>query len=825
MTYNASEIAEILKTSQPAHPKAEIDTLLIDSRMLGDAANTLFFAITTPTNDGHRYIADLYRQGVRNFVVSALPEGEYPEANFFVVPKVVKAMQQLARHHRRRFDIPMIAITGSRGKTIIKEWLYQMLQGDYHIARSPRSYNSQLGVPLSLWSIDDDTTLGIIEAGVSLPGEMTSLQAMIAPTIGIISNIGDEHRRGFPSIEAKAAEKVSLFRKCDTVIYDADDPIVSKAIDEACLSAKEIGWSRTDPEVTLYIKDIVKRNSTTTIYYSYIQLAGEVTIPFTTDADVQNAIHVLASMLILGMSQREIQRRMCELRQVDTRLNVIDGVNNCQIVNDTYTADFHSLAPALDFMARQSSRRRTSMVILSDLKHESLAPEGEYAAAARLLSLRGVRRIVGIGEEISRYINQFGPEAVAYTSTDEFLHHLSPGDYVDEAILIKGAPEFHFERIAQALEAKHHETVLEVNLDALVNNFNVYRSMLFPKTGIVAMVKASGYGAGVVELAKTLQAQGAAYLAVAVVDEGVELRQAGITMPIMVMNPKVVSYRTLFANRLEPVIYTFAMLRDVVREARKDGLAHYPIHLKLDTGMHRLGFLEEDIPGLASELMRQDSVALRSIFSHLATADCPDMEEYTKAQLDTFQRATDLLQSVYPHRILRHILNTAGIERFRAHQYDMVRLGIGLYGITPEPWLGDTQPLASLRPVSTLRTVIISIKTWPRGTAIGYGRRTILGHDAQVATVPIGYADGLNRHCGNGHINVLVNGVQCPTVGNICMDMCMIDVTGANARVGDSVEVFGEHQPISLIADAIDTIPYEVLTAVSPRVKRVYFRE
>ncbi len=825
MPCNASEIAKILKTPQPSHPDSQIDNLLIDSRMLGEADNTLFFAIKTPTNNGHRYIADLYSRGVRNFVVTKMPDGDLPDANFFVVPNAVKALQQLAAAHRRRYDIPMIAITGSRGKTIVKEWLYQMLQPDYRIARSPRSYNSQLGVPLSLWSIDDDTTLAIIEAGVSLPGEMTSLQSMIAPTIGIITNIGDEHRRGFPSIEAKAAEKVSLFRQCDTVIFDADDPIVARAIDDACLSSKLVGWSSTNPEAPLYIKGVIRRADSTTIDYSYIGLNGQVTIPLTGDANLQNAIHVLTTMLVLGVPQAVTAERMGHLTPVNTRLNVIDGVNNCQIVNDTYTADFHSLAPALDFMSRQSSRRRTPMVILSDLKHESQTPEGEYAAAARLLALRGISRIIGIGPEISKHINLFGPQATAYPITDDFLSHLSPSDYVDEAILIKGAPEFHFERIAQALEAKHHETVLEVNLDALVNNFNVYRSMLLPSTGIVAMVKASGYGAGVVELAKTLQAQGAAYLAVAVVDEGVELRQAGITMPIMVMNPKVVNYRALFANRLEPVIYSFDMLSDVVREAAKAGLTSYPIHIKLDTGMHRLGFLEDDIPQLAKELIKQDTVEPRSIFSHLATADCPDMEQYTLEQLDTFRRATDLLQSVYPKRILRHILNTAGIERFRAHQYDMVRLGIGLYGITPEPWLGETAPLSALRPVSSLRTVIISIKTWTRGTAIGYSRRGLLGRETRIATIPIGYADGLNRHCGNGHISVLVNGVQCPTVGNICMDLCMIDVTEAHAQVGDSVEIFGENQPIALIADAIDTIPYEVLTAVSPRVKRVYFRE
>lgn len=825
MLYNASEIARIIGSPLPVHPQAGIDSLLIDSRMLNEANGALFFAIATSTNDGHRYIAELYGKGVRNFVVTKLPDSDFPDANFFVVNNVVEALQRIAAHHRRRFDIPLIAITGSRGKTTLKEWLYQMLLPDYHIARSPRSYNSQLGVPLSIWSIDHDTTLGIIEAGVSLPGEMSSLQLIIAPTIGIITNIGDEHRRGFPSIEAKAAEKISLFKSCSTIIYDADDPIVAQAINGASLSAKYIGWSRINPDSPLFISSVTTTHNLSTINYNYLGGENSVIIPFTGPNDVQNAIHLLATMLILGIPYDTIARRMRHLAPVNTRLNVIDGVNNCQIVNDTYTADFHSLAPALDFMARQSNAHRSSTVILSNLKHESQSPEGEYMAAAKLLKLRNVKRIIGIGDEISRHISTFAPNATCYASTSDFLAKTSPSDFVDEAILIKGAPEFHFERIAQALEAKHHETVLEVNLDALVNNFNVYRSMLHPSTGIVAMVKASGYGAGVIEPAKTLQAQGAAYLAVAVVDEGVELRQAGITMPIMVMNPKVVNFRALFANQLEPVIYSFDMLYDVIREAQKCNIKGYPIHIKLDTGMHRLGFLEADIPALAEQLKNQDIVEPRSIFSHLATADCPDMEGYTHGQLQTFERATALLQRLYPRRILRHILNTAGIERFNTHQYDMVRLGIGLYGLTPEPWLSESTPLSALRPVSTLRTVIISIKKWPKGTAIGYSRRGILERDSQIATIPIGYADGLNRHCGNGHINVLVNGVQCPTVGNICMDLCMIDVTDANASVGDSVEIFGENQPIQLIAEATDTIPYEILTSVSPRVKRIYFRE
>lgn len=824
MTYKASEIARTLNLQEPAFPDYNIDALLTDSRSVTYPENSLFFALLTPSGDGHRYLAELYSEGVRNFVVEKMPPlaAEFPLANFFVVPDTLKALQTIAREHRRRFSLPVIGITGSRGKTIVKEWLYQLLQPDYNIVRSPRSYNSQIGVPLSTWELDPNTTLGIFEAGISLPGEMTSLQSIIAPTVAIITNIGDEHHEGFPSKKAKCREKVELLRGCDCIIYNHDNDMIRETVGEAFISAKELAWSRTSPECPLYITSITPEgNGSTHIDYSYLLAPGSITIPFTSPSDIENAIHSLAAMLYLNRQPEVIANRMNRLTPVGTRLNVVEGVNGCLLIHDSYTADFNSLRPALDFMGRRATTSRTSTVILSDLMHETLPPAELYKATATLLRRKGVKRIIGIGSEISRHSRYFYGETSFYESTDDFLAAVSPSDFVDELILLKGAAPFHFEKISDILEARQHETVLEVNLDSVVHNYNIFRSRLRPSTGIVAMVKASGYGAGAYEVAKTMQSQGAAYLAVAVLDEGVDLREAGITMPIMVLNPKVVNYRALFSYHLEPEIYSFDMLDEIIREGEKCGITDYPVHIKLDTGMHRLGFLETDIPRVVATLAGQNVITPRSIFSHLAAADDPSMDDYTNEQFEIFHRSAELLQSGFNHKILRHILNSTGITRFPEHQCEMVRLGICLYGI---PTMNDGSQ-GDLRPVSTLRTVIISIKEWEAGVTIGYNRRGVLKRHSKIATIPVGYADGIDRHLGNGHASFMVNGHRCPTVGNICMDICMIDVTDAPCSVGDSVEIFGNQIPAAELADTLDTIPYEILSSVSTRVKRIYYRE
>jgi alanine racemase len=825
MTYSINEIAEIVKTARPINSKRHISILLTDSRSLVDAEQSLFFAIRTPNNDGHRYIADLYAAGVRCFVVDHIPDKIYTfeDADFIVVPDTTRALQTIAQYHRRKYNIPVVGITGSRGKTTVKEWLYQLLQADYHIVRSPRSYNSQIGVPLSIWEMDDETELAIFEAGISQPGEMVGLQSVIRPNIGIITNIGSEHDEGFKSLRQKCDEKVTLFRDCECVIYNGDDDCIHKSIDAACISAKEIAWSKKDSDVPLFIQKIDKRSTETEIHFSYIRRDGVVTVPFTSDADIENAIHCLAFALYLNCPMNVLASRMRTLSPVRTRLDVIDAVNGCMLIYDSYTADLRSMTPALDFMARRSTAGCTSTVIISDMTHEQMAPMELYAKLAHLLKQRGIQRVVGVGPELMQYKRYFDVNAVFYLTTDELLKDMSASDFEHELILIKGASSFHFERIAEQLEARHHETILEVNLDSVVHNFNFFRSHLKPTTGIVAMVKASGYGAGSYELAKTMQAQGAAYLAVAAVDEGVDLREAGITMPIMVLNPKVVNYKTLFAYNLEPEIYSLDILDEIIREGVKRGIENYPVHLKLDTGMHRLGFLENDIPDVVARVLEQNTIQIKSVFSHLATADCPDMDDYTNMQLSVFDSCCDKLQSMLGehHSFMRHILNSTGILRFPEHQCDMVRLGIGLYGIKTL----DDGTQDALRPVSSLHTIIISIKEWNAGTTIGYSRKGVLTRQSRIATIPVGYADGLNRHLGNGHSSVWINGHRCPIVGNICMDACMVDVTDVECTTGDAVEIFGEHIPAAELAEILGTIPYEVLTSVSTRVKRVYYRE
>lgn len=824
MEYKISDIARILGCESGIKtPDSIIGRLLTDSRSLTYPSETLFFAIHTPTGDGHQYVRQLYDRGVRNFAVEHLPAdiSAMPEANFLVTQSTVDALQTLARHHRGRFDIPVIAITGSRGKTTVKEWLNQLLQTDIVVTRSPRSYNSQIGVPLSVWELDRDTQLGIFEAGISRPGEMAELKKILQPQIGIFTNIGSAHSEGFASIEEKCREKASLLDGCECIIYNGDDGLI-----RACVPAapQTIAWSRVDPESVLFVRDIVSDGAGAT--FTYIYKKGEphtVRIPMSAERDIENAIHCLAVMLHLGIPHERIAERMEALTPIGTRLEVIEGVNGCLLIHDSYTSDFNSLLPALDFMRRRSTPDHTSTVVISDLMHGSADADRMYRQMADLLVRAGVSRLFAIGPELKRHADCFSIDTRFYDTTEEFLREVTTRDFSKELILIKGAPGFGFGRIGELLEARQHETVLEINLDAIVDNFNAIRSRIKPTTGIACMIKASGYGAGSHELARTLQAQGATYLAVAVHDEGADLRREGITMPILVLNPSVENFHAIFSNRLEPEIYSLDFLHALIREAGRYGVKEFPVHIKIDSGMHRLGFRKEDLPEVIAVLKSTDRVVPRSIFSHLCAADDPQEDDYTMKQFAYFDECCRMLCGAFPERkILRHILNSTGITRFPEHQLDMVRLGIGLYGIkTMHDGSQD-----DLRPVSSLHTVIISIKHWPAGTTIGYNRRGLLKRDSVIATIPVGYADGINRHFGNGHARMIVRGVECPTVGNICMDACMIDVTDVpGVRTGDRVEVFGENMPVDTLADTLGTIPYEILTSISQRVKRVYFRE
>lgn len=822
MEYSILEIADILEAKIDNLHNASIDTLLTDSRSLTYPEKSLFFAIRTKCNDGHKFINQLYHKGVRNFVVEKLPEQVPEDANFLQVKSTTAALQELAAYHRRRFNIPVIAITGSSGKTSVKEWLYQLLRDDYNIVRSPRSYNSQIGVPLSIWDIDQNTELAIIEAGVSKRDEMQILERIIQPTAVAITNIGSEHQEGFSSIEEKCVEKLRLSRHCDSIIYNNDDAVIYNGIIDLAYGTQELCWSRSNSDAPLFISSIQRGKNETTIHYSYLMLDGRtITLPFTEEHDIENALTCLAVMLYLRVPRKAISERFSRLTATGTRIDVSEAVNNCMLIHDTYTSDYLSLDTSLDFMMRRAIDNRKPTVILSDVMKENIPAEMVYQKIAELLRLRNVERLIGIGPNISQHRRLFPPQSHFFNSTREFLDTMKADDFANELILLKGAPDFHFELITELLEARQHESVLEVNLDALVYNFNFYRSHLNRDTKIVCMLKASGYGAGSYELAKTLQDQGAPYIAVAAHDEGVDLREAGISMPIMVLNPKVVNYKSLFDYRLEPEIFSFDMCREIIYEAKKLGVEDYPIHIKIDTGMHRLGFIYEELPELIELLKNQSYVRPISIFSHLATADDFEKTDYARMQLDYFDRCCKLFTESFPFPIMRHILNTDGILRFPEHQYEMVRLGIGLYGI---PTLGNGID-NDLRTVSSLHSVIIQIREWPAGTTIGYGCHGKLERPSRIATIPLGYADGFNRRLGRGVGEVYINGKRVPTVGNICMDLFMADVTDVACKIGDKVEIFGDHVTATEIADKLGTIPYEVLTSVSTRVKRIYYRE
>lgn len=824
MKYSIQEIAKIIRATHRTLNDGVIERLLIDSRMLSFPETTLFFALKTRTNDGHRYLFELYRLGVRSFVVNHEPAEArmMPDANFLVVTDVLAAMQSLAAYHRKRFQIPVIGITGSNGKTIVKELLYQLLHADFNIVRSPRSYNSQIGAPLSVWQMDERHTLGIFEAGISQPDEMEKLQRIILPTIGIITNIGEAHQENFASATQKCLEKLSLFTDSDVVIYNADDDFIASSLDKAYLSHKAVGWSRRDSEAPLYIKSIQKKESTTELRCEMLDREHVYEIPFTDDASIEDVIHCIALMLYLKPTSLENKQIFSELEPVAMRLEVKEGINGCQLINDTYNSDINSLDIALDFqLSRRAGKPLKTTIIISDILQSGMLPKTLYRKVAELLRRKRVERIIGIGRDLKEYAAAFEiPEKEFYLTTDEFIHSPSIRSFDHELVLLKGSRVFHFERITELLEKKVHETVLEVNLDAVVHNFNYFRSRLRRETKMVCMVKAFGYGAGAYEVARTLQEHRCDYLAVAVADEGEALRKEGITIPIMVMDPEFSSFNTLFEYRLEPEVYSFRLLEALIHEAGRRGITSYPIHIKFDTGMHRLGFQPEDVPAICQRLSSQSELAVRSTFSHLVGSDSAEHDDFTRRQFQLFTDAASQLEHGLGYTVLRHILNSAGIERFGEQQMDMVRLGISLYGIS-----ATDRDSRRLQPVSSLRTTILQIQIVPAGDSVGYGRRTYLQRPSRIAIIPIGYADGMDRHLGNGVGQVLIGGHRCPTVGNICMDLCMIDVTDTDAKEGDSVTIFGPGLPVSEMAERLGTIPYEVLTSISPRVKRVYYKE
>ena len=833
MSYSVEQIAEVIKARRVGDAPATIDWLLTDSRSLSFPEETLFFALATRHGDGACYIPELLERGVRNFVVGVetakqVEAGQLPAegVNYLVVTSPLKALQKLAAHHRNRFQVPVIGITGSNGKTVVKEWLHQLLSPERVITRSPRSYNSQIGVPLSVWRMDEQTQLGIFEAGISEPGEMRALQNIIKPTIGVLTNIGGAHQENFFSLQEKCMEKLTFFNECDVLIYDGDNDFIANCVAKSLLPAREIAWSRKDIDKPLYISKVDKQADCTRIAYRYLEMDNTFTLPFVDDASIENSLNCLAVCLYMMLPPEAITERMARLEPVAMRLEVKEGKNDCLLINDSYNSDLLSLDIALDFLSRRAAAasggqgEKKKTLILSDILETGQNAPTLYRQVAQLLGSRGVDRIIGVGSDISSCSSRFAQEKAFYPDTESLMKAIASRKLLlkDEIVLIKGARKFGFDALTEMLEKKVHETVLEVNLGAMVANLDHFRSKLRPETKVTCMVKASAYGAGSYEIAKTLQEHHVDYLAVAVADEGAELRKAGITAHILIMNPERTAFKTMFDNRLEPEVYSFQLLEALVKEAEREGVANYPVHIKIDTGMHRLGFAPSDMPRLIERLKVQDAVMARSVFSHLVGSDSSEFDAFTRQQIEQFEATAAQLQSAFPHKILRHICNSAGIERFPGAQFDMVRLGIGLYGIDPV----DNSVLHN---VSTLLTTILQIRDVPQEDTVGYSRKGHLIRPSRIAAIPIGYADGLNRHLGNGHAYCLVNGQKAPYVGNICMDVCMIDVTGIDCKEGDKVEIFGDHLPVTVLSDALGTIPYEVLTSVSTRVKRVYYQE
>ncbi len=813
--YHISKIAELIKASKSDFYHDDlINYIITDSRKIIDAEKSLFFALKG-RRDGHLFIHELLQKGVSNFVLSdaQFAQKQHPKANFLLVEDVLAALQLLAAGHRSQFNYPVIGITGSNGKTIVKEWLFQLLSPNYQIIRSPKSYNSQIGVPLSVWQMKPQHELGIFEAGISQIGEMLNLQSIIQPDIGILTHIGTAHDSGFLDVNQKITEKLLLFKNAKWFIHHEKD--LNNFAET--LPGKNIFSIGESQKNDLRILEIKQQNQFSEIKLRYKSREMTIKSRFSTLALIDDVLVCVATMLILNFEESVIKERVLNLSQVQMRLELKAGINNTTIIDDSYNSDINSLIIALDFLQQQNQHKKRTL-ILSDILQTGLPPDELYKQIAALLKTKNVDRLIGIGKDISAHKQLFSANDVFFDSTDDFLEHRERLQFSSETILLKGARDFAFERISQILSQKIHETVLEINLNALEANLNFYKSKLKPNTKIMAMVKASSYGSGSFEIANILQFNKVDYLAVAYADEGISLRNAGITMPIMVLNPGFNSFETIIAHQLEPEIYSFSVLDGFLKVLEEKQLFDYPIHLKIDTGMHRLGFELPEIDQLCSIIKNNKNFCIKTIFSHLVASEAVEHDDFTEKQIRDFRAVFTSVQRLVNYKIDAHIANTSAISRWPDAQLDMVRIGIGLYGF-------DAAIKKGLQTVMVLKTTIAQIKTLNKGETIGYGRAGVMPADGKIATVKIGYADGYWRKFGNGKAKMLVNGVAAFTIGNICMDMCMLNITGIDAQEGDEVIVFNEQISIQELAKIAETIPYDVLTHISARVKRVYYYE
>jgi len=822
MNYTAEQVANAIGGGISGNKELRVKQVLTDSRGIVSSPQSIFFAIEGTQHNGHNYIEELYKKGIRCFVVRYAPSDLPIDDNicFIFVANTLAALQRLAAFHRKNNDIPVCAITGSNGKTVVKEWLFQLLHTDKKIVRSPKSYNSQVGVPLSVLLMNSRKhDIAVFEAGISKNNEMEKLEKIIAPSFGIFTNIGDAHQENFVSLQEKISQKLLLFKNCDFLIYCADDSLIANEVaeNENYRNLKSINWSFQKNDATLQIISLERKENETHLKAYYIEKEIFITIPFTDEASTRNCIHLWLLLLHLGYDNRFIANQILQLQPVAMRLDLRDGINNCTLINDSYNSDLTSLTIALDFLHQQKQNPQ-KMLILSDVQQSGKGESELYAEIAHIVSNQNINMFFGVGSALTKHKNKFSRNSKFFNTTESLLAHFQNNKYKNCTILIKGAREFRFERILHILEKKTHRTVLEINLNALVNNLNFFRSLLEKKTKIMAMVKAFSYGAGGFEIANVLAHHRVDYLAVAYIDEGVELRKAGVTLPIMVMNPETEFFDILIEYNLEPEIFNFEGLRLLYETARRNSEQKVNVHIKLDTGMKRLGFTDSDLIPLFNALNSYDNIQVVSVFSHLATSDEVANDNFTLHQLNLFQRMSFAFLQNFNYHIMRHILNSAGIERFPNYQFEMVRLGIGLYGVC-------TEKKSELQQISSLKTHISQIKIVRAGETIGYGRKGKALLDTRIATIAIGYADGINRKLSNGNWKVIINGKKAPIIGNICMDMCMIDLSGIHANEGDEVIVFGKDNSICEMATKLETIPYEIMTGISRRVKKVYFHE
>ncbi len=833
MRYSISHIARIVTAESAIVSDTIIEHLLSDSRKTYSPSPSLFFATKGIRRDGHHFIPDLYKRGVRNFIISRpIETAAYPDANFLFVKDTTAALQQLAAYHRQQFNIPVIGITGSNGKTIVKEWLYQLLNADYNIVRSPKSYNSQIGVPLSVWQMNEQHTLAIFEAGISQPREMENLQKIIQPTIGVVTNIGEAHSEGFENNQQKINEKIKLFKGAVQVVFSYNHLSVVQSIEDWRESETPaihkdpftlFGWGENE-NAGLRITEVKKGGTSTSITGLIGKEKRSIVIPFTDDASIENAVTCWCVLLILKVNQPDIESRMKNLQPVNMRLELKKGINNCSVINDCYSADLSSLNIALNFLDNQTGVAK-KVVILSDFLQSGLEDDELYRQIAFALQNQTLNKIIGIGERISKFLP---PALIAspaiqeyFSNTDMFIQHYRFSQFKEETILIKGARIFEFEKIVHLLEQKVHQTVLEINLNAIAHNLKEFQKILQPSTKIMAMVKAFAYGSGGAEIACILQYHKVDYLGVAYADEGVELRKAGITLPIMVMNPEENAFESIVENNLEPELYSFEILNLFDKFLQQEGLQQYPVHIEIETGMNRLGFSVAEIDNLASALQSTSSFKVQTVFSHLAASEEAEQDDFTIHQFELFDKSAKVLQKKLGYTFISHISNSAAAIRHPQLQMDMIRLGIGLYGVD-----NSGSSTLNLQTVATLKSTISQIKYLKKGESVSYNRTGIVEKDSVIATIRIGYADGFPRRLGNGVGKVWIKGKLSPVIGTVCMDMFMLDVTNnPGVQEGDEVIIFGSQLSVQTLADWATTIPYEIMTGVSQRVKRVYFEE